>query len=165
MSPILDPQTLEFFSRSVEQTQRVGMRLGGLLRIGDFVGLAGDLGAGKTTLIRGLAAGWGSPDPVSSPTFVLVNTYRHPDGRRLFHMDAYRLQNAAEADDLDIDWILASGPLVVEWADQICSALPEEGIWVQLRYIDDQRRDLRFKAEGQRYQNMLNDFKQRIYGV
>jgi len=165
MSPILDSQTLEFFSRSAEQTQRVGMRLGALLRTGDLVGLAGDLGTGKTTLVRGLVAGWGSPDLVSSPTFVLLNSYRHPDGRRFFHMDAYRLHNPAEAADLDIDWILASGPLVVEWADQIFTALPGEGIWVQLRYVDDQRRDLRFRAQGVQYQEMLNVFKQRIYGV
>jgi len=79
--PILDPNSMEFISRSAEQTRRVGMRLGTLLQTGDVICLIGDLGSGKTTFVQGLASGWGSLDPVSSPTFVLVNVYRHPRRR------------------------------------------------------------------------------------
>ncbi|MCJ7623702.1 MAG: tRNA (adenosine(37)-N6)-threonylcarbamoyltransferase complex ATPase subunit type 1 TsaE, partial [Anaerolineaceae bacterium] len=71
--PILDPNTFEFFSRSPGQTRRVGIRLGALLQVGDLVCLSGDLGSGKTTLMQGITQGWGSPDLVTSPTFVLVN--------------------------------------------------------------------------------------------
>ena len=81
--PILDPHSLEFISRSAEQTRRVGMRLGGMVGSGDVICLVGDLGSGKTTFIQGFAAGWGSLDPVTSPTFVLVNLYRRPEGARL----------------------------------------------------------------------------------
>ena len=67
--PVLDHNSLEFISRSAEQTRRVGMRFGGVLQTGDVVCLAGDLGSGKTTLVQGIAAGWGSLDAVSSPSF------------------------------------------------------------------------------------------------
>src|SRR5690606_20946296 len=86
--PILMSQSMEFISRSAEQTRRAGMRLGGLLQPGDVIGLVGDLGSGKTTLVQGIAAGWGSLDQVSSPTFVLVNVYRRPDQGKLYHLDA-----------------------------------------------------------------------------
>ena len=119
MSPILGQNSLEIISRSEDQTRRVGMRLGSLLKTGDLICLAGDLGAGKTTFVQGLAVGWGSLDPVSSPTFVLVNVYRRIDNIRLFHMDAYRMSGSLDALYLDMDEMLLQGPLVVEWADRI----------------------------------------------
>ena len=128
--PVLDRQSLEFISRRAEQTRRVGMRLGALLQPGDLICLVGDLGAGKTTLVQGISSGWGSLDAANSPTFVLVNVYRRPDGDRLFHLDAYRLSGAAEAEDLDLDALLESGPLVIEWADRIRGRLPKERLWV-----------------------------------
>src|SRR5512147_1529060 len=131
--PILDRQTLEFYSRSPEQTRRLGARLGSLLRIGDLVCLSGDLGSGKTTMVQGIAQGWGSLDAVSSPTFVLVNAYRRPDGPTLFHMDAYRLKDALEAEDLDLVLMLETGATVLEWPERIAPALPPERLWVDLR--------------------------------
>ena len=80
--PILDDHTLDFVSKSPEQTRRIGIRLGGLLQPGDLICLQGDLGAGKTTLVQGIAQGWGALDSVSSPTFVLVNVYRRADEMR-----------------------------------------------------------------------------------
>ncbi|MCJ7533064.1 MAG: tRNA (adenosine(37)-N6)-threonylcarbamoyltransferase complex ATPase subunit type 1 TsaE [Anaerolineales bacterium] len=161
--PILDPHSMEFFSRSAEQTRRVGMRLGGLLKIGDVVGLIGELGSGKTTLVQGMAAGWGSLDPVSSPTYVLVNVYRQLDGKRLYHLDAYRLGSALEAIDLDLDFMLATGPLVVEWAERVQEALPDEGLKVTLAYIDDVRRNLTFSAQGRRFEMMLKALRQQLW--
>ena len=125
MSPILDRNSLEIISRSTEQTRRVGMRLGNLLRTGDITCLTGDLGAGKTTFVQGLAAGWGSLDQVSSPTFVIVNLYRRLDQSQLFHLDAYRLSGPMEAVDLDLEAMLDEGTLVIEWADIIKETLPE----------------------------------------
>jgi len=163
--PIFDPQSMEFISRSAEQTRRMGMRLGALLRTGDVIGLVGDLGAGKTTLVQGISAGWGSLDLASSPTFVLVNVYRRPDGGRLFHLDAYRLSGAAEAEDLDIDAMLERGPLVVEWADRIREALPAENLWVGLRWIDQQQRDLMLTAHSARHRALLAELRKQVYGV
>jgi tRNA threonylcarbamoyladenosine biosynthesis protein TsaE len=86
--PILDDRNFEFFSHSPEQTRRLGIQLGKLLSQGDVICLEGNLGAGKTTLIQGLARGWGALDQVSSPTYVIVNEYGRPDGQTLFHVDA-----------------------------------------------------------------------------
>ena len=165
MPPILDRNTIEIISRSADQTRRVGMRLGALLQPGDVICLIGDLGAGKTTFVQGLAAGWGSLDPVSSPTFVLVNLYRRLDQSQLFHLDAYRLSGPAEAIDLDLDDMLVRGVLVVEWADRIESALPKERLWVNLRWIADEQRDLTFSAVGDHFDGMLNEFRVQVYGV
>ncbi len=165
MSPILDRNSLEIISRSAEQTRRVGMRLGSMLKSGDVICLIGDLGSGKTTLVQGLAAGWGTLDPVSSPTFVIVNLYRRLDRSQLFHLDAYRLSGPAEAADLDLDAMLDEGALVIEWADIILEALPQECIMVNLHYVDEFQRDLVFSAYGQHYQNLLSNFRERVYGV
>lgn len=163
--PILNPNAIEFTSRSPEQTRRVGMRLGTLLRPGDLICLAGELGSGKTTLVQGIALGWGSLDQVSSPTFVLVNEYTRPDGQKLHHMDAYRLRGAQEAEQLDLDGILGEGVLVVEWADRISAALPAEQILVELKWSDDERRAMVFTAEGKRARQLLAEFRQKVFGI
>ena len=163
--PILDSRSLEFISRSTETTRRVGMRLGSQLNNGDVVCLIGDLGSGKTTLVQGLASGWGSLDEVTSPTFVLVNVYRRPDGQRLYHLDAYRLSGAQEAEDLDLETLLESGPLVVEWADRILEALPPDYLKVSLQYINEDQRDLVFSTHAPRYQPLVDMLRRQMYGV
>lgn len=162
--PILDAHTLEFFSRSPEQTRRVGMRLGGLLQRGDVICLQGELGAGKTTLVQGLAQGWGSLDPVSSPTFIIVNVYRRPDDRQLYHMDAYRLDSAPEAAELDLDEMLAQGSLLVEWPERIQEILPDDRIWISLEYVSEEHRQLLLKAAGERYDALLAALRQDLFG-
>jgi tRNA threonylcarbamoyladenosine biosynthesis protein TsaE len=162
--PILDANTLEVISRSPEQTRRVGMRLGSLLQAGDIVHLIGDLGSGKTTLVQGIAVGWGSLDVVSSPTFVLVNVYRRPDGVLLNHLDAYRLNDALEAEDLDIDTMIEQGILLVEWADRIRNALPQHHLEVDLHWMADEQRSMVFSAQGDRYQRMLAELKKLVFG-
>jgi tRNA threonylcarbamoyladenosine biosynthesis protein TsaE len=136
-----------------------------VLQTGDVLCLAGDLGSGKTTFVQGIAAGWGSLDPVSSPSFVLVNVYRGEDEQRLYHLDAYRLANAAQAADLDLDAMLESGPLVVEWADHIQEALPAENLLANFVWIDENQRDMVFSARGTRYQNLLAAIRKQIFGV
>ena len=163
--PILDPHSMEFISRSAGQTRRVGMRLGALLQSGDVICLIGDLGSGKTTFVQGVASGWGSLDPVTSPSFVLVNIYRGSNGQRFHHFDAYRLSDASEAEDLDLETMIESGPLVVEWADRIQAVLPDECLWVTLRWIDRGQRDMLISARGKRYQELLAMFRRQVYGV
>ena len=162
--PILHPHSFELISRSVEQTRRMGMRLGSMIQTGNIIGLVGDLGSGKTTLVQGIAAGWGSLDLVSSPTFVLVNVYRHPNGGRLYHLDAYRIQNVAEAIDLDLDAMFSQGPLVVEWAERIEQALPTDGLTVQMQYVDETQRDLIFSARGHYYEDVIEHLRKQVYG-
>jgi len=141
------------------------MRLGSILKKGDLVCLAGELGSGKTTFVQGISAGWGSLDPANSPTFVLVKVYRQAGGGRLYHLDAYRLNNSYEALELDIDSMIENGPLVVEWADRIQEALPRERLWIQLNWIDQDQRDMIIKAQGAYYQKLLVSFRQQVFGV
>jgi tRNA threonylcarbamoyladenosine biosynthesis protein TsaE len=154
--PILDSHTMDFFSRSPEQTRRIGMRVGGALQTGDVICLQGDLGAGKTTFVQGLAQGWGSVDSISSPTFILVNIYRRADQSQLFHMDAYRLDSTPEAEELDLDSMLAEGALVIEWPERMAGLIPTERLWIQLEHVDDEEREMKFKASGKRYDEFLD---------
>jgi tRNA threonylcarbamoyladenosine biosynthesis protein TsaE len=162
--PILDAHTVEFFSKSPEQTRRVGMRLGALLKPGDLVCLQGDLGAGKTTLVQGVAQGWGAQDEVSSPTFVLVNAYRRADGGQLAHFDAYRIESLGEAEELDLDALLSAGPLFVEWPERVEPILPAERLWAFLEYESEEHRNLRFTAQGKHYETLLDSLRRIIYG-
>jgi len=162
--PILDQHTLDFFSRSPEQTRRVGMRLGALLRPGDVICLQGDLGAGKTTFVQGLAQGWGTLDAVSSPTFIIVNMYRRADGAQLHHMDAYRLDSLPEAEELDLESMLARGPLLVEWAERIRNLIPANHIWLEMEYLAEEHRKMRFTAHGRRNDALLADLRQAVFG-
>ena len=141
------------------------MRLGGLLHTSDLICLQGDLGAGKTTLVQGLAQGWGSLDAVSSPTFVLVNEYRRPDACQLFHIDAYRLESAPEAAELDLDSMLAHGALIVEWAERIMSVLPNERLWISLDYRAEEQRQMSFRANGAYYDELLAKLQANMFGA
>jgi len=140
------------------------MRLGGLLQPGDVICLQGELGAGKTTLVQGLAQGWGSLDPVSSPTFIIVNIYRRPADEQLFHMDAYRLDSAPEAAELDLDEMLAQGSLLVEWPERIQEILPEDSMWISFEYVAEENRQMLIRAIGARYDDLLAELRQDLFG-
>jgi tRNA threonylcarbamoyladenosine biosynthesis protein TsaE len=131
------------------------MRLGGSLQTGDVICLQGDLGAGKTTFVQGIAHGWGSVDSVSSPTFILVNIYRRADGSQLFHMDAYRLDSTPEAEQLDLDSMLAQGALIIEWPERMGDLIPEERLWAKFEHIAEEERGMRFDARGKRHEDLL----------
>jgi tRNA threonylcarbamoyladenosine biosynthesis protein TsaE len=163
--PVLDRHTFDFFSRSPEQTRRVGARLGGQLQTGDVICLQGMLGSGKTTFTQGLAQGWGSLDGVTSPTFVLVNEYRRPSGEMLFHMDAYRLESAPEAAELDIDRMIVEGTLVVEWPERVQAVLPKEELRIIFEHVADEQRRLQFSARGSRYDEVIATLQQTMFGV
>lgn len=124
----------EYRTESVEQTQQVGADLAGRLRAGSCVGLVGDLGAGKTAFVRGLAEGLGCEVAlVSSPTYVLEQVYPLPAGGALHHLDLYRMIDPrAELGDLGLEDMLADGVVVIEWADRAEEALPRPRIDVRL---------------------------------
>ena len=112
----------------------LGRRLARLLRPGDLVVLTGDLGAGKTTLTRGLGEGLGVRGAVTSPTFVIAREHPHPSGGpALVHVDAYRLSSLAEVDDLDLDVSLAESVTVVEWGEGLVEDLSVDRLEVRLR--------------------------------
>ena len=155
---------MDFFSRSPEQTRRVGRRLGEALEMGDVICLQGELGAGKTTFVQGIAQGWGSLDSVSSPTFILVNVYRRADRSQLFHLDAYRLDSAPEAEELDLDSMLSQGALLIEWPERMNGLIPKERLWVNLEHIDEEEREMKFKASGKRYDELLEIIRHGTFG-
>jgi tRNA threonylcarbamoyladenosine biosynthesis protein TsaE len=113
-----------------EQMEDLGARIARQLVAGDLIALSGELGAGKTTLTRGLGAALGVRGPVTSPTFVLARTHPRPDGAPLVHVDAYRLGSAAELEDLDIDF--ERSIVVVEWAEGMLDAVAESWLAVQI---------------------------------
>ena len=136
---------------SAAATQALAARLGRELAAahpdaGAVLALSGDLGAGKTTFVQGLASGLGITAPITSPTFVLVNRYRLPDGRRLHH----RLKDAPlEMWDIGLDDLLAGDDIVViEWADRIPGLLPDDRLEVAFTYVDDMQRSLTFTPHG-----------------
>lgn len=140
------------------------MRLGTLLKTGQGVYLSGELGSGKTTLVQGIAQGWGSNDHVTSPTFVLINEYHRPDGETLYHLDAYRLESAIEGEDLDLELMLEHGSLVVEWPENIRTALPVNALTIAMHWMADEHRGLVISAVGDGYREMLDEIRRQVYG-
>lgn len=131
---------IELRTTSVAGTRAVAAALAPLLRVGDCVVLAGEMGAGKTAFTQGLAAALGVDEPVTSPTFTLVHTYT--SGRlRLHHVDVYRLDRMGEVEDLGLAELLDDGAVVVEWGDAVRDALPEDRLEIALGfgYSDDER--------------------------
>jgi tRNA threonylcarbamoyladenosine biosynthesis protein TsaE len=102
---------------SPAETEEAGEALGRRLRVGDVVLLTGELGAGKTTFVRGVARGAGSDAPVASPTFQLVRVY--PGRVQLAHVDLYRVEKPPELADLGLDELADQGAVVVEWGDRV----------------------------------------------
>ena len=123
-------------------TRRLGASLGKILRAGDVVALLGDLGAGKTTLARGLIqAMLGADEPVPSPTFTLVQTYERPGGKAaVWHFDLYRLSHPEELVELGWEDAVADGICLVEWPERAGDSLPDTALWLELTEHGDGRR-------------------------
>jgi len=111
----------ERVTHSGTETEALGEELAGRLGAGDLVLLAGELGSGKTTFVRGLARGLGAQATVQSPTFTLVRVY--PGRVQLAHVDLYRLEQSAELRDLGLDELLEEGVVAVEWGDRLQASL------------------------------------------
>jgi tRNA threonylcarbamoyladenosine biosynthesis protein TsaE len=117
---------------TAEDTRAIGGAVASLLRPGDAIALTGDLGAGKTTLVHGVARALGYEGPVASPTFTLVREYRTPR-LTVLHADVYRLDRMQEVVDLELEELLEdSGVLLVEWGDAVETLLPEDHLVVEL---------------------------------
>jgi tRNA threonylcarbamoyladenosine biosynthesis protein TsaE len=171
MMVLLEEHMLEFMSRSAEQTQRLGARLGTLLQGGDVICLQGPLGSGKTCLTQGMGRGWGVQKRLVSPSFVLVREYTRPENeQRLFHVDLYRISTAEEAWHLGVDEFLGSeyAVSVIEWAERAESLIPAEHLWIKLGFVepaDLTRRHLWFSAHGQRHRDLLREFRYLAFGA
>ena len=126
-------------THSERETAEAGRELAAALSVGDVVLLYGELGAGKTAFVRGLAEGLGvAPADVTSPTFTLVQEYR--GGRvPLFHVDLYRLNDPREIDDLGLDEMGSEGVLAIEWADRLPRP-PSEAIHARIEHVGEEER-------------------------
>ncbi len=141
-------------------TADFGRSLGRRLAAGDVVCLAGDLGAGKTLLAQGIAAGLGVIDDVTSPTFTILQVY---DGGRLplNHFDLYRLESAAELDDIGFaEYTGGEGVAVIEWADKFAAAMPDERLWIEIRDgVGPSERLLALTPAGERYRRLCEELR------
>jgi tRNA threonylcarbamoyladenosine biosynthesis protein TsaE len=149
--PAVEP--IRLIARSVEATRALGAILGRAAEPGDVVSLFGELGAGKTQLAKGIAAGLGVADTVSSPSFVLMAEY---EGRLpLFHIDLYRLADAADAlagglvDDRQ-----ATGVTVIEWAERLGEWLPAARLDIRFRGTADAPRRLELRPTDARHERL-----------
>jgi tRNA threonylcarbamoyladenosine biosynthesis protein TsaE len=134
-------------SRSPEETEAVGEELGRALGAGDVVGLCGELGAGKTCFVRGVARALGVPGRPLSPTFTLVNEYR--GARPVYHVDAYRTESLAELLALGLDeYFDGDGVTVIEWADAMRPLLPARTICVRIDGVGDEPRTITILRPG-----------------
>ncbi len=119
-----------------ESMRELGRSLAARLQRGDLIILTGSLGAGKTTLVQGLAQGLGVRERVTSPTFVLMRSYVTDRQAELIHIDAYRLASAGEIDDLDVD--IASAITAVEWGQDAAPRLADRWLTIHIEAVDTQ---------------------------
>src|SRR4030043_2021880 len=143
-------------THSATETIRTGKNIGNRLRSGDVVALVGELGAGKTQFIKGLAAGVGIGNPtyISSPSFTLINEY--PGKIPFYHIDLFRLEREKEAEELGLeDYFQGGGVTAIEWADRIPSLLPKEALFIHIVYAGKNIRSIEIIGKGKRYQKIL----------
>ena len=138
---------IELLTKGPEDTRLLGREIGALLKSGDAVAIFGELGAGKTTLVKGLAEGAGITDFVSSPSFVIINEYA---GRMPFyHIDLYRLEDEREIESLAIDeYFKGGGVVAIEWAERLKGSLPESCITIMIEPVNEHERAITIEEKA-----------------
>lgn len=161
----------DMITHSPEQTRAAGALLGRLLERGDVVLLTGTLGSGKTTFVQGIARALQADDYVQSPTFTLVAEHAGVAGDdlpvRLYHVDLYRLNGVDDVGTLGLDDYFddPDGITVIEWPDRAPVAMPETYLVVDLEFVADTKRNLRFIPEGTRPAATVDRFRAEVAGV
>ncbi len=156
------------YSKSPSETIRIGKAIGNRLQARDVVALMGELGSGKTQLIKGLSQGAGVAKSayVSSPSFTLINEYK---GRiPFYHIDLYRLEQEKEAEALGLEeYVYGEGITAIEWADRVPSLLPDELLSIHIYYTGENTRSIEMVGKGKRYEELVKKFgvRSREFGV
>ncbi len=153
-------------TKSASETIRIGKGIGSRLRSGDVVALVGELGAGKTQLIKGLAAGVGMRNPtyISSPSFTLINEY--PGRIPFYHIDLFRLGREKEAEELGLeDYFQGGGVTAIEWGDKIPSLLPKEVLFIHIDYAGKNTRFIEIIGKGKRFEDLVDQMRSFDFGV
>lgn len=134
----------------------LGEALGAKLAAGDVIALFGDLGAGKTTLTKGIAEGMNLPDDIHSPTFTLI--HEHLGAVPLYHVDLYRLASEDDVESIGIEeYIYGHGVTIIEWADRMKTMLPPERLDIEIRMTGDETRDFTFETESPRLWTIIKE--------
>ena len=144
--------------KDVEETENFGLALGKLLKPGDVICLNGDLGAGKTTLTKSIGKGMGIDDYITSPTFAIINEYY--GDINLYHFDTYRLETDEDVFYLGFDeYFYGNGVCIIEWADKIKNALPEDYLELNITRRGELEREIEVVAVGERSEKLLEELK------
>ncbi|WP_411682425.1 tRNA (adenosine(37)-N6)-threonylcarbamoyltransferase complex ATPase subunit type 1 TsaE [Clostridium thailandense] len=151
---------MEFITNNADSTMKLGRKLGHFLKSGDIVCITGDLGAGKTHFTKGVAEGLDIKDPITSPTFTIVNEY---EGRlKLNHFDVYRVSDPDEIEAIGFDeYIFSNAVTIIEWANFIEELIPKEHIWINIKRSPEFGNDYRkifIEYYGDRY-NYIKELK------
>jgi tRNA threonylcarbamoyladenosine biosynthesis protein TsaE len=135
-------------TNSPVETYNLGLKIGLKLKPGDIIGISGELGAGKTVLIQGIARSLGIFDYVTSPTFTIINEYRglFP----FYHIDLYRLDDLSQSGDLGIEeYFHKEGIVLIEWADKLGNILPVRAMTIKIEYLGENKRKICLSSEFQ----------------
>jgi len=141
---------MNFITNTVEETIKLGIKIGKRLNPGDIVCIDGDLGSGKTHLTKGIALGLGIDEHITSPTFNIVNEY---EGRlKFYHFDVYRVNDPDEIAAIGFDeYIFSDAASVIEWSDYISELIPEEHIQIRIANESETSRNISIQWFGKRY--------------
>ena len=152
----LDNEFLEktIFSNSLDDTKKLGIKLGKNIQIEDIILLAGDLGAGKTELVRSIVEGSGSESFVRSPTFVLINNYEGPT--KITHCDFYRMDENLDEEELGIEEYYEDSATLIEWPERVKNNLPEDCLIIKIFFTEiDNQREFKFYSTGNKSKALL----------
>ena len=132
---------MAYITNSAEETMNLGEKFGKTLKGGEVILLKGEMGAGKTVFVKGIAKALGITDRITSPTYAYMNDY---DGK-LYHYDCYRLSSGKDAEGLGLtDYFYADGICVVEWSENIADVLPKKTLSVKIEKISENQRRIAF---------------------
>lgn len=141
---------------NTKETEKFGLALGSKLKGSDVICLNGDLGAGKTTLTKSIGKGMGIDDYITSPTFNIINEYY--SDLNLYHFDTYRLENVDDVEYLGFDeYFYSDGVCIIEWANRIKEFLPDQYLELNIKKIDDDKREIELVAFGDRPAEILEE--------
>jgi tRNA threonylcarbamoyladenosine biosynthesis protein TsaE len=152
----MTPTQMQWTTGSAAETQLLAEKIGLSANAGMVVALVGELGSGKTAFVQGLARGLQVPDNyrITSPTFTIINEY--PGRCRLIHVDLYRIETGGDLQELGLIELLHSdGVTAVEWAERLQQDLPDEHLFIELKIIDDETRQILIRASGSESKRLL----------
>ncbi|QXM05206.1 tRNA (adenosine(37)-N6)-threonylcarbamoyltransferase complex ATPase subunit type 1 TsaE [Crassaminicella indica] len=149
---------MKIISNSEQKTYALGYKLGTLLKASDVVCLTGDLGAGKTTISKAIAKGLEVDECVTSPTFTIIHEY---EGRiPLYHFDVYRIGEIEEMEDLGYEeYFYGEGVCLIEWASQIEELIPKEHLWIHIKKVDENTREIEINGTSEHFQTIIEELK------